>query len=65
MPELTKCDCDDKYLCEVEYDRCHAEHYDGISEWVCANCGQRVGRWTKKILGPNECEPRCGRERNR
>lgn len=40
----------------VEY----AGGFDGISEWMCPVCGRREGRWTGKVLGEGETEPRYG-----
>lgn len=34
--------------------------YDGVSEWICPDCGRREGRWTGKVLGEGEIEPRYG-----
>jgi hypothetical protein len=34
--------------------------YDGISEWRCPDCGRREGRWSGKVLGKGETEPRYG-----
>jgi hypothetical protein len=34
--------------------------YDGISEWVCPDCGRREGRWSGKVLEDGETEPRYG-----
>jgi hypothetical protein len=34
--------------------------FDGISEWQCPDCGQRQGRWSGKVLGPDEFEERYG-----
>lgn len=45
----------------VEYTYDHPEHYDGISEFRCPDCGARVGRWSGKRLDDNEFEPRFGR----
>jgi hypothetical protein len=39
-----------------------AEDYDGISEYNCDACGGRWGRWTGRVLGRNEIEPRYGRQ---
>ena len=30
----------------VEYPGGTKDHYDGVSEWRCPNCGIRVGRWS-------------------
>jgi hypothetical protein len=43
----------------VEY-RGTAEDYDGVSEWRCAGCGTRWGRWSGKILTGDEIERRYG-----
>lgn len=43
----------------VQY-RGTAEDYDGTSEWLCATCGRRWGRWTGKALADGEIEPRYG-----
>jgi hypothetical protein len=59
----TKCDCDDSFLMAVEYDWTSKNHYDGISEWRCEKCGQRVGRWSGNILKEGESEPRWGIKR--
>ena len=40
----------------VEYDWTNPQHYDGVSEYSCLNCGTRRGRWSGKILGLNEYE---------
>jgi hypothetical protein len=44
----------------VEYAHDDPEHYDGISEFRCPDCGARVGRWSGKRLGPDEAERRYG-----
>ena len=36
------------------------EDYDGISEWICDNCGARFGRWTRRELLPGDLEHRYG-----
>lgn len=36
------------------------ERYDGISEWVCTQCGRREGRWTGRVLQEGDVEPRYG-----
>ena len=45
----------------VEYNHHNVNHYDGISEWMCPDCGARRGRWSGKLLGLNEYERRWGR----
>jgi hypothetical protein len=44
----------------VEYDYTSPESYDGISEWVCPDCGRREGRWTGRVLTGTDVEPRFG-----
>ena len=44
----------------VEYDGMHPDHYDGVSEYRCLNCGTRWGRWSGKILKKGETEKRYG-----
>lgn len=56
----TKCDCTAEYVCGVEYDGIHPQHYDGISEWACEKCHRRWGRWTGKELMGEEFELRYG-----
>ena len=34
--------------------------YDGVSEWQCADCGYRQGRWSGKELVGDEREVRYG-----
>lgn len=45
----------------VEYDGMHPEHYDGISEIDCNDCGARIGRWSGKELAEGEVEKRGGK----
>lgn len=47
----------------VEYSHDSPEHYDGVSEWNCPNCGRREGRWTGRVLTGGASEPRLGEER--
>lgn len=53
--------CESKNIILVEYDLIHPDHFDGVSEIVCQDCGVRIGRWTGKELGPDETEKRHGR----
>lgn len=46
---------------EYAYDDCN--HYDGISEWECVQCGRREGRWSGRILKDGESEPPHGEKR--
>ena len=36
--------------------------YDGISEYVCPDCGARFGRWTGTQLKTGEWETRYGKD---
>lgn len=56
----TKCECSNQFVYGVEYRRDHFYHYDGISEWRCAQCHRRWGRWTGKELKEGEWEPKYG-----
>lgn len=47
----------------VEYPHDHPEHFDGISEIQCLNCGARFGRWSGKELQPDESEKRFNKQR--
>lgn len=38
-------------------------HYDGISEWMCPDCGSRFGRWTRRLLTNGMVEWPHGRAR--
>lgn len=44
----------------IEYSYRHPDHYDGVSEWMCPECGARRGRWTNNLLKEGEFEPRYG-----
>ncbi len=44
----------------VQYTYNHPQHYDGISEHRCNQCGTCYGRWTGKILAIGEFEERFG-----
>ena len=60
--EKEKCKkCGSENIIMVEYDMMHPEHYDGISEIDCHDCGARIGRWTGKELIEGEFEKRHGR----
>lgn len=54
-------ECDKPMVC-CEYDYTSPEHYDGVSEFQCAEGHPviRIGRWTGRRLGPDEIEPRFG-----
>lgn len=48
----------------VEYDIMSPEHYDGISEIQCNNCGIRIGRWSGNELKNGELERISERNKN-
>ena len=57
--EKEKCKkCGSQNIIMVEYDMMRPEHYDGISEIDCKDCGTRIGRWSGKELGLDEMESR-------
>lgn len=58
MTAKTKCGCDDDQIMGVEYELTDPNHYDGVSEWRCQGCGNRVGRWSGKLLKEGESERR-------
>lgn len=55
--------CGSKKIIMVEYDLIHPDHFDGVSEIVCKDCGVRIGRWSGKELKESETEPRHGLKR--
>lgn len=40
----------------VQYPYDWPEHYDGVSEWKCPDCGRREGRWSGRKLEDGERE---------
>jgi len=44
----------------VEYAYGSPDRYDGVSEWRCAVCHARTGRWSGKVLTGGEKERRFG-----
>lgn len=54
MTQCKKCQSTNIIMIEYSYDS--PFHYDGVSEYMCRGCGQRVGRWSGKILEANEAE---------
>ena len=59
--EKEKCQkCGSENIVMLEYSWDSPEHYDGISEIVCKNCGARFGRWSGKKLAEGEIEKRFG-----
>jgi DNA-directed RNA polymerase subunit RPC12/RpoP len=61
MEPQRKCQkCGSEAVIGVEYYLLHPEHYDGVSEWRCEDCGVRIGRWSGKELADGESEKRYG-----
>lgn len=56
MNTCTKCDSIN--IIGVQYGYGEPEHYDGISEWRCGDCGCRQGRFSGRVLNDGECELR-------
>jgi hypothetical protein len=42
----------------VEYPYGVPERHDGVSEWMCPDCGRREGRFSGKVLAEGELERR-------
>ena len=58
---MNKCKkCKSKNMVGVEYGYPSKNQYDGVSEWMCQDCGLRIGRWTGKELEDKEEEIRFG-----
>ncbi len=54
--------CGSEKIIMVEYSWDSPEHYDGISEIDCQDCGARFGRWSGKELKKGEIEKKFGRK---
>lgn len=54
--------CGSTNIFMVEYSYESPEHYDGVSEILCRDCGVRIGRWSGKELMPGEAEKQFGEE---
>lgn len=54
--------CGSENIVMVEYSWDSPEHYDGVSEILCKDCGARFGRWSGKELAKGEVEKRFGRK---
>jgi len=52
--------CSHKNKIGLEYPYGHKARYDGVSEWVCKDCGHRVGRWSGRVLTGDDYERRWG-----
>jgi hypothetical protein len=48
--------CGSTNIVMVEYNHDEPEHYDGVSEVNCQDCGARFGRWSGKELKEGEVE---------
>lgn len=53
--------CGSANIVMVEYEGMHPDHYDGVSEIDCKDCGARFGRWSEKELNDGEFEKRYGK----
>lgn len=42
----------------IQYEPNHPQHYDGVSEWRCTECGLRIGRFSGAFLKDDEVEGR-------
>ncbi len=61
MNEIKKCPNCGAEVMGVEYSIISQEHYDGVSEYMCAKeCGWRIGRWSGIELEEDEIEGRYG-----
>ena len=52
--------CKSENIIMVEYPHDHPEHYDGVSEIDCRDCGARFGRWSGRELAEGESEKPFG-----
>lgn len=48
--------CQSSNVLLVEYSHDHPNHYDGVSEIECKDCGARFGRWSGRELAAEEAE---------
>lgn len=55
--------CGSENIIMVEYEGMHPDHYDGISEINCNDCGVRFGRWSGKELIDGEFEKVGGKNK--
>lgn len=61
--EIKECKkCGSKNTIFVEYAYGQPEHYDGVSEIACNDCGARFGRWSGKELAEGEFEKPHGKK---
>ena len=60
---MEKCKkCGSENVIMVEYNGMHPDHFDGVSEINCKDCGVRIGRWSGKELAEGESEKRLGKQ---
>jgi hypothetical protein len=59
--EIKSTCCDSPNIVMVQYHWESKNHYDGVSEYKCTNCGYRQGRWSGKELGEDEEETVYGK----
>ncbi|MHB8913817.1 MAG: hypothetical protein ACYC4I_02295 [Minisyncoccota bacterium] len=59
--ETTCKKCESKNIIGVEYPHDHPEHYDGVSEVECRDCGARFGRFSGRELAEGEAEKASAR----
>lgn len=52
--------CGSENVIMVEYNGMHPDHFDGVSEINCQDCGVRTGRWSGNELKVGEFEPKYG-----
>jgi DNA-directed RNA polymerase subunit RPC12/RpoP len=62
MENATCKKCGSKNIVMVEYPGESPEHYDGVSEIDCVDCGARFGKWSGKELAEGEVEKKFGRK---
>lgn len=53
--------CGSTEIILVEYPYNDPEHYDGVSEVNCRDCGARFGRWSGKELVEGQTEKASAR----
>ena len=59
--ETTCKKCGSTNVIGVEYTHDHPEHYDGVSEVECRDCGARFGRFSGRELALGEAEKASAR----
>lgn len=52
--------CGSENIMAIQYGYPHPEHYDGVSEYLCQDCGYREGRWSHQELKEGYSESRWG-----